>query len=402
MFLDFLYELRKRKVPVGTHEAVALAHALEAGLHDSSLDGFYHVARALLVHSEAHLDAFDQAFLSHFHHVETAGIQLTQELLDWLKEARRRRADLTPEEAELLEKLDLEQLEKLYEERLREQKERHDGGNKWIGTGGTSPFGNSGLAARDGFRVGGQGGKKSGALRSAEARLYRGYRDDVVLDVRQLSVALRKLRAFAREGAPDELDLDETIAATARNAGELEVVTRPPRRPSTRVILMMDVGGSMDPYAELVSRLFSAASKATHFKELRTYYFHNCIYGRVYKTAQLREPLPIDDLLHECGKHYKLILVGDALMAPYELMERGGAQGWADPEGREGLGWLQRLAEHFERSAWLNPENPRAWYGTAEVIRRVFQMFPLTLEGLGEAVHHLTKGSVPRGARVVK
>jgi hypothetical protein len=399
MFVEFLYELRRRKVPVGTHEAVALARALEAGLHDSSLDGFYHVARALLVHSESHLDAFDQAFLAHFHGVENAGLRLTEELLEWLKDARKRRPDLTPEEAELLEKLDLDALEKLFQERLREQKERHDGGNKWIGTGGTSPFGNNGRVARDGFRVGGEGGKKGSALRSAEARMYRSYRDDVVLDVRQLSVALRKLRAFAREGAPDELDLEGTIAATAKNAGELEVVVRPPRRPNTRVILMMDVGGSMDPFAELVSRLFSAASKATHFKELRTYYFHNCVYGRVYKTAQLQEPMPIADLLHECGKHYKLIMVGDALMAPYELMERGGAQGWMDPEGLEGAVWLQRLAEHFERSAWLNPESPRSWWGTAEVIGRIFPMFHLTLEGLGEAVHHLTRGSVRKGPR---
>lgn len=400
MFLDFLYELRKRKVPVGTHEAVALAHALEAGLHDSSLDGFYHVARALLVHSEAHLDAFDQAFLAHFHHVENAGLELTRELLEWLKDARRRREDLTPEEAALLEKLDLEALEQLYQERLREQRERHDGGNRWIGTGGTSPFGNQGLAARDGFRVGGQGGKKSGALRNAEARNYRGYRDDLVLDVRQLSVALRKLRAFAREGAPDELDLDGTIAATSRNGGELEVVTRPPRRPNTRVVLMMDVGGSMDPYAELVSKLFSAASKATHFKDLRTYYFHNCVYGRVFRTPHLQDAVPVNDVLAECGRHYKLIMVGDALMAPYELMERGGSLGWMDPDGEEGIVWLMRLAQHFERSAWLNPESPRSWYGTCEAIRRVFEMFPLTVEGLGEAVHHLTKGGVRKGPQL--
>lgn len=396
MFVPFLYELRSRKVPVGTQEAIALAKALEAGLHDSSLDGFYNVARALLVHNEAHLDAFDVAFASHFKGVEAAGLQLHEELLEWLKDAKER-PNLTPEERALLEQFDLEKLHELFEQRLKEQKERHDKGNKWIGTGGTSPFGHSG-APRPGFRVGGEGGNKS-AVRVAQERAWAGYRDDLVLDVRQMSIALRKLRAFAREGAPDELDVEGTIDQTAQNGGELEIVTRPPRRPNTRVILMMDVGGSMDPYAHLVSRLFTATSKSTHFKELRTYYFHNCVYGRVYKTPRFDEPVSVPDLIHECGRHYKLIMVGDALMGPYELMERGGPLGYWDPEGAEGIVWLMRLAEHFERSAWLNPEPPHVWGGnTIQTIRKVFEMFPLTLEGLSEAVNHLTRGSVRRGA----
>lgn len=390
MFVAFLYELRRRKVPVGTHEAVALARALSAGLHDSSLVGFYQVARALLVHSEHHLDAFDQAFLSHFRGVQTSGLELTRELIDWLKDARMRR-ELTAEERALLEQFDLEELQRLFEERLREQQERHDGGNKWIGTGGTSPFGHSG-AARQGIRVGGEGGNRS-AVKVAGLRRFAGYRSDLVLDVRQLQVALRKLRAFAREGGEEELDLEESIAQTARNAGELEVVTRPPRRPNTRVVLLMDVGGSMDPYAHLVSRLFTAASKATHFKDLRTYYFHNCIYGRVYKAADFRDAVPVAELLAECGPHYKLIVVGDALMGPYELMERGGALGWADPDALEGVEWLRRLASHFQRNVWLNPEQVGSWYApTVRVIGDLFPMYPLTLEGLGEAVGHLVKG----------
>lgn len=398
MFVPFLYELRRRKVPVGTHEAVALAKALEQGLHDSSLDGFYYLARALLVHSEAHLDAFDQAFATHFKGVEAAALQIHEQLLDWLKEAKEKR-ELTPEERALLEQFDLETLHKLFEERLRTQKERHDGGTRFIGTGGASPFGHSG-AAREGFRVGGPGGNRS-AIRVAEARAYQGYRDDLVLDVRQLGVALRKLRAFAREGVAEELDIDGTIDRTAKNAGELEIVTRPPRRPNTRVILMMDVGGSMDPHAFLMSRLFTAASKATHFKELRTYYFHNCVYGRVYKTPKFEEGISIPDLLHECGKHYKLIMVGDALMGPYELMERGGPLGYWDPDGVEGIVWLMRLAKHFDKSAWLNPESPAYWRGnTIESIRKVFDMFPLTLEGLGDAVNHLTRAAVRKGPRV--
>ncbi|MBX5484966.1 MAG: VWA domain-containing protein, partial [Myxococcaceae bacterium] len=259
-------------------------------------------------------------------------------------------------------------------------------------TGGTSPFGHSGRVAREGIRVGGPGGRRS-ALKVAGERRYDGYRDDLVLDVRQMQVALRKLRAFAREGGDKELDLEETIAATAKNAGELEVVMRPPLRPNTRVVLLMDVGGSMDPYAHLVSRLFTAASKATHFKDLRTYYFHNCIYGRVYKSARFDDPVPVADLLAECGPHYKLIFVGDALMGPWELLERGGALGWSDPDGVEGVEWLRRLARHFERNVWLNPEPPLSWYApTIRAIASIVPMFPLTLEGLGEAVAHLVKG----------
>lgn len=391
MFLSFIYELCKRKVPVGPHEAVALARALSSGLHDSSLDGFYHVARALLVHSENHLDAFDQAFLHHFKGVEDAGIELTRELLEWLEDAAARRPELSDEERALLEEFDLDELRRLFERRLREQRERHDRGKKWIGTGGASPFGHGGLA-RPGIRVGGEGGNRS-AWKIAQERRYASYRDDLVLDVRQMQVALRKLRGFAREGAPDELDLEETISQTAKNAGELEVVLRPPRRPNTRVLLLMDIGGSMDPYAHLVSRLFSAASKATHFKDLRTYYFHNCIYGRVYRTSAFTDPMPVAELLAEHGPHYKLIVVGDALMGPYELLERSGAVGWADPDALEGIEWLRRVASHFERHVWLNPEPSASWYApTIRMIRAIFPMFPLTLEGLGEAVAHLTRG----------
>jgi uncharacterized protein with von Willebrand factor type A (vWA) domain len=387
MFIPFLYELRALKVPVGTQEAVALAQALTQGLHDSSLDGFYDVARALLVHSETQLDAFDQAFAKHFKGVETTAIQIHQELLEWLKDAQRQRKTLSPEELKLLEQLDREALEKLFEQRLREQKERHDGGNKWIGTGGTSPFGNRG-AAREGIRVGGEGGNRR-AVKVASERHFRDYRDDLVLDVRQLGLALRKLRIFAREGRAEELDLDETIEQTARNLGELEVITRPPRKSNTRVMLLMDVGGSMDPHSQMVSRLFTAAKKATHFKELRTYYFHNCIYGRVYEQAQLRSPVSLAQLFAETNPTWKLIVVGDALMAPWELTD---PSGWGGDDA-EGVVWLMRLVERFPQSVWLNPEPPPQWWQTTiDVIRRVFAMYPLTLEGLGEAVNHLTRG----------
>jgi uncharacterized protein with von Willebrand factor type A (vWA) domain len=391
MFVPFLYELRSRGVKVGTQEAVNLARALDLGIHESSLDGFYDVAKALLIHDEKNLDDFDQAFAKHFKGVEIEGKKLRQELLDWLAEAKERVRDLTDEERELLQKLDPDELRRMFEERLREQKERHDGGNRWIGTGGTSPFGHSG-AAREGIRVGGSGGNRS-AIAVATERRWQGYRDDVTLDVRQMAVALRKLRAFAREGTDLELDLEGTIDKTAQSAGELEIVLRPPRRSNTRVILVMDVGGSMDPYAHLCSRLFSAAKKATHFRELRTYYFHNCVYGKLYEDAEFTKPVRVRDLLADCGPHYKLIFVGDALMAPYELLSGGSASDPNEENRIEGIVWLMMLEDHFERACWLNPEPKKYWAGnTIEHIANVFEMFPLTLEGLGEAVHHLTKG----------
>jgi uncharacterized protein len=398
MFVPFLYELRSRGVRVGLQEARALAQALEADLHDSSLDGFYYVARSLLVHNEGHLDAFDEAFLSHFKGIEIERERLKDELFEWLAEAAAREGQLSDEERALLEQYGLEELKRLFEERMREQTERHDGGNKWIGTAGASPFGHSGKAARAGIRVGGRGGMRS-AIQVADARAYQGYRSDLTLDVRQMQVALRKLRTFTREGGDEELDLEGTIDATAKNAGEIEIVTRPPRRPNTRVILMMDVGGSMDPYAHLVSRLFSAAQKASHWKELRTYYFHNCVYGKVYKTENFDDPVRVRDLMHECGPHYKLIMVGDALMAPYELLATGGSLELGEDNRIEGIGWLIMLSQHFDRTVWLNPEPQKYWHGnTIEYVRQAFEMKPLTLEGLGEAVNHLRRG----GRRAVR
>ena len=389
MFIEFIYELRKNKVPVGLQEAVALARALSLGLHDSSLEGFYFTARSILVHRESHLDAFDVAFAAHFRGIAAEAKKIHEELLEWLRDPIQRK-ELTDEERAMLKALDLEEVERLLEERLREQKERHDGGNRWIGTGGTSPFGRAGTHP-GGVRIGASSGGRS-AIKTADARAYKGYRSDITLDVRQIELALRKLRAFSREGALEELDLEGTIDHTARNGGELEVVTRPPRRPNTRVILMMDVGGSMDPYAQTMSQLFSAAKRSTHWKELRIYYFHNCVYGAVYPTEQFRDPVKITDLVADCGKHYKLVMVGDALMAPWELL---GAPSYGESEkGAAGVAWLLYLREHFERSVWLNPESPSTWGGsTIDTIRSIFPMFELTLDGLSEAVTELLRGA---------
>jgi uncharacterized protein with von Willebrand factor type A (vWA) domain len=397
-FIPFVFELRARNVKVGTQEALALAQALSAGLHDSSLDGFYHVARALTVHREQDLDAFDQAFSAHFRGITLASLDLVKELEDWLKDPKGRR-QLTDEERQLLESFDLEELRRRFEERMKEQDARHDKGNRWIGTGGTSAFGAHG-AHPSGVRVGPAGGGRS-ALGVADARRYRGYRSDIVLDVRQLEVALRKLRAFRREGVPDELDLDETVARTSKNAGELEIVLRPHRKPRVRVLLLMDVGGSMDPHTEIVSRLFSAARRASNIRELKTYYFHNCVYGRVYATARFLEPILVRDILESTGPETKLIMVGDAAMHPGELLGAGDFDYYSrarEGEQLSGLRWMTLLAEHFRRSIWLNPDEPHYWRGgTAEALGKVFPMYPLTLDGLSEGIAHLSKGE-PRRA----
>lgn len=393
MFVDFLYELRERGVKVGPQEADSLSRALELGLHKGTLDGFYDMARALCVHREQDLDAFDRAFAHHFRGVPDDAIALTEELMQWLEQPRSKR-ELSELEQQLLKRMDLEQVRQQMRERLAQQRSRHDRGNRWVGTGGTSPHGSGGTHPT-GIKVGDAPGGR-GALEVAGERRFKDLRSDVTLDTRHIEVALRRLRAFVREGADDELDVEGTIDKTARNAGELEIKLRPPRRSNLRVLLLLDVGGSMDPHAEVCERLFSAAKRATHFKELRTYYFHNCIYGRVYESAALLRGIDALQLLQECDPSWRLILVGDALMSPWELQSAGSRWSWNEDSGAPGIAWLAHFAQHFPHAAWLNPEREVSWYGTAEVIQRVFPMYRLTQDGLLEAVHHLMRGGARR------
>jgi uncharacterized protein with von Willebrand factor type A (vWA) domain len=389
VLIDFLYELRAKKVPVSTHEWMALMEAMAKGLHESSLDGFYRLARTICVKDIALYDAYDEAFLAYFKDVHVSSLQLTEELLQWLGDPKALES-LTDEQREMLKSLDLEKLRAMFEERLKQQKERHDGGNRWVGTGGTSPFGTNGKNPT-GMRVGGGGGRSAMAV--AGERQFREYRRDVVLDVRQIDVALRGLRRLGREGAIEELDLDETVDKTCKNAGEIDIVFRPPRRNRVKVVLLMDVGGSMDPHSELMSRLFTAASRAGRFAKFRSYYFHNCVYNSVYEDAEFRKPVQVTDLLASSDRDEKLVLVGDALMHPAELLDPGGSMYLYSQARASGHEWLRRLAAHFRSATWLNPEPERFWAGTTiEVIASVFAMYPLTLDGLAHAVRYLTRG----------
>jgi len=389
MLIDFLFELRAKKVPVSTHEWMALMEAMALGLHESSLDGFYHLCRAICVKDIALYDAYDEAFLAYFKDVHVQALKLTEDLRAWLADPKNLEG-LTPEQLAAIKELDLAKLRELFEQRLKEQKERHDGGNRWVGTGGTSPFGTGGKNPT-GMRVGGGGGRSAMAV--ADERRFKEYRRDVLLDVRQIDVALRGLRRLGREGAIEELDLDETIDKTCKNAGEIDVVFRPPRRNRVKVLLLMDVGGSMDPHSELVSRLFTAASRAGRFAKFRSYYFHNCVYNAVYEDAQFRKNVPTADLIANSDRDEKLVFVGDALMHPAELLDPGGSMYLYSQNRASGHEWLRRLGAHFRSAAWLNPEPDRFWAGTTiEVIASVFAMYPLTLDGLAQAVRYLVRG----------
>lgn len=392
MLLPFLYTLRALKVPVGTQEWLYLLDALSQDLAESSLDRFYHISRAILVKSESHYDAFDQAFLACFRGLE-AKFDLKQELLDWLN--RIVDPQDRPKLPEGLEKLDLEELRRRFLERLKEQTEEHHGGSHWIGTGGTSPFGHSG-AHPSGIRIGGPGGGRS-AMQVAEERRYRSYRHDRILDTRQLKVALKRLRRLDNQGIPDELNLEKTINATCKNAGDIDLVFEPPRKNQAELILLMDVGGSMDPYAHMMEALFSAAHASTHFKAFKHFYFHNCIYQKVYEDSYMREAISIQDLFRKYRSSFHLIIVGDACMNPYELFAPNGSIDYWENHREPGIECLRQIKNHYSSIIWLNPEPQEYWRGhpTIRAIGELIQMYPLSVTGLTKAVDDLRKGPVP-------
>jgi uncharacterized protein with von Willebrand factor type A (vWA) domain len=390
MFSGFLFHLRAAGLKVSLTEWLALVEALAGGHARCNLGVFYHVARALLVKKESQFDLYDQAFGAYFDGVEST-FALDDELMRWLQDPVLPR-ELTEEERQLLVDWDLDTLRRELEKRLREQKERHDGGNRWIGTGGSSPFGHSGTHPA-GIRVGGGGGGRS-AVQVAGERRFRNLRGDRVLDTRQIGAALRRLRRLARDSGLEELDLDETIDQCARNAGEIELVFRPPRANQVKLLLLIDVGGSMDPHTDLCERLFSAAHAASHFRKFTYYFFHNCPYERLYSNIACGEGPSTDEVLGQVDANWSVILVGDAWMAPYELTMEGGAISYWHHNQTPGIAWLRRIRERCPRSVWINPEPRRVWSAySIRLVRQVFPMFELTLDGLGEAVDTL------RGAR---
>ena len=394
MFASFFYLLRQRGLDVSLNEWLTLLQGMEQGLHRSSLTGFYQLCRAVLVKSEAEYDRFDQVFLEFFKDVPWQG-ELPEEVLQWLEhpkedlgETVRRLRDLgMPEES-------LEELLRRLEERLKEQTEEHNGGNYWVGTQGRTPWGNSGWHP-GGIRIGGQGRHRT-AMTVAGERKYRDFRKDNTLDTRQFQMAFRLLRQLSVQADSSEkvLDVDGTIRDTCDNAGTLKVRYKNPRKNAVKVLLLMDSGGSMDYYAGLCSMLFQAATKSNNFKELHTYYFHNCVYSEVYTHPGLRwdSVVPTEWLLQNYDASYKVIIVGDGAMSPYELREP--RYDWEKRTyGDSGLAWLERLRRHYPYLIWLNPEpmpaRPDYWSQTHWQLAQIFRMYDLSAEGLEQGMKRL-------------
>ena len=389
MLIDFFRALREAKVPVSIREFLTLLEALQRQVILPSLDEFYYLARLTLVKDEAHFDKFDRVFGLWFKGVDAVFDEKAEIPLEWL--IKRFERELTPEQKTQLEKFGYDKLQQRLQELLKEQKERHAGGNKWIGTGGTSPFGHGGTNP-EGIRIGGTGRNRS-AVKVWEQRTFRDYDDERELGTRNLKVALRRLRRFARQGAADELALDDTIRATASNAGWLDIRMRPERKNRIKVVMLLDVGGSMDDHIERTEELFSAAS--SEFKNMEFYYFHNCVYDYLWKNNRRRhsERFPTWDVLRKYPADTRVIFVGDATMSPYEVMAPGGSVEYNNDE--PGAAWLARFVSTFPKFAWLNPEPEHLWQYRQSIalIRQIMnnRMFPITLEGLERAMRLLSK-----------
>lgn len=391
MLIDFFFSLRHAKLPVSVKEYLTMLEALKAQVISPSIDEFYYLSRMTLVKDEKHFDKFDQTFAAYFKGVESLVDWKSDIPLDWLQKTLER--ELSPEEKAKIEAMGgLDKLMERLKQLLEEQKEKHEGGNKWIGTGGTSPFGHGGYNP-EGIRIGGPSKGNRTAIKVWETRAYKDYDDQVELGTRNIKVALRRLRRFAREGADTELDLDDTIHSTAANAGLLDIKLRPERHNKVKVLMLMDVGGSMDDHIKRVEELFSATK--TEFKHLDYYYFHNCLYDYVWKNNRRRhaEKLATWDLLHKYTPDYKIIFVGDATMSPYEILQPGGSVEYNNAEA--GAVWLNRMTEQFPHFVWLNPEPEGLWQyrQSITVINQLMKgrMYPVTLAGLEQAMKVLSK-----------
>jgi uncharacterized protein with von Willebrand factor type A (vWA) domain len=389
VLIDFFFTLKDAKIPVSIKEFLILLEAMRENVIDPSLDDFYYLSRTTLVKDEAHYDKFDKAFGMYFKGIDTIFEKNPEIPLEWLM--KRMERELTPEQKAQLEKFGYDKLMDRLKELLKEQKERHEGGNKWIGTGGTSPFGNSGQNP-EGIRIGGESRNRS-AVKVWEARAYRDYDDERELSTRNIKIALRRLRKFAREGAEEELALDDTIRATANNAGYLDIKMQPERKNNIKVLMLLDVGGTMDDHIARTEELFSAAK--SEFKNMEFFYFHNCVYDFLWKNNRRRhaERFPTWDILRKYTPDTKLILVGDATMSPYEILQPGGSVEYNNEEA--GAEWLQRFTSTFPKFIWLNPEPEGLWQyrQSIAVIRQIMnnRMFPVTIEGLERGMRLLSK-----------
>lgn len=392
MFTTFFYELRDARLPVSLKEYLTLLGAMDKGVADYSIDHFYYLARATLVKDERHLDRFDLVFAKVFE-----GVLSTLEAIDaeipeeWLKKLAEK--FLTEEERAKVESLGgWDKLMETLKQRLAEQQKRHQGGSKWIGTAGTSPFGAYGYNP-EGIRIGQDGNRNFRAVKVWDKREFRNLDDGVEIGTRNIKVALRRLRKFARQGAETELDLDDTIRSTAAKGGMLDIKMAAERRNTVKVLLLMDIGGSMDGHVKRCEELFSAAR--SEFKHLAFTYFHNCVYESVWTDNNRRnvERIPTEELIRTYGPDWKLVFVGDASMSPYEIEYPGGSvEHWNEEPGRQ---WVQRLLNHFPHHAWLNPVPVKVWHYThsIRILSEILEgrMFPLTIEGLDGAMRELNR-----------
>jgi uncharacterized protein len=391
MLAGFFLRMKSAKLPVSIKEYLTLIEAMSKNVIEPSIDQFYYLARTALVKDESHYDKFDRVFAEFFKGVESLIGAEVDIPLEWLM--KQAELNLSPEEKALIDALGgWEKLMETLKQRLEEQKGRHQGGSKWIGTAGTSPFGAYGYNP-EGIRIGQDKSRNRTAVKVWDQREYRNYDSDVELGVRNIKVALRRLRRFAREGAPDELDLPTTIDSTARNAGYLDLQMRPERHNAVKVLMFLDVGGSMDDHIKLAQETFSAAK--SEFKHLEYFYFHNCLYDFVWKENHRRhaERTRTADIMHKYGHDYKVIFVGDATMSPYEILQPGGSIEYHNEEA--GAVWIRRMLDVYPKAIWLNPEPEQLWTyrQSISILLELMgeRMYPMTIDGLERAMRYLSK-----------